>query len=114
MVTDCISVVSLVGKIILIMKTSLGMRREIPVIKASRVLTGPEVVGSRPVLVTFETFRWGLTAPMDGFKGPVIFISKQLARNVYYLFIALLCLTKYSWFHTTQHAEQIIDEVSQN
>merc|ERR1712079_442693 len=39
------------------MKTSLGMRREIPVIKASRVLTGPEVVGSRPVLVTFETFR---------------------------------------------------------
>ena len=57
-VTDCIIfVVSLVGKIILIMKTSLGMRREIPVIKASRVLTGPEVVGSRPVLVTFETFR---------------------------------------------------------
>ena len=57
-VTDwIIFVVSLVGKIILIMKTSLGMRREIPVIKASRVLTGPEVVGSRPVLVTFETFR---------------------------------------------------------
>ena len=49
---------SLVGKITLIMKTTLAIRRDVPVIKASRVLTGPEVVGSRPVLVTFETFRW--------------------------------------------------------
>ena len=48
---------SLVQKIILVMKTTLGMRREIPVIKASRLLTGPEIVGSRPVVVTFETFR---------------------------------------------------------
>ena len=30
----------------------------IPVVRASRVLTGPEIVGSRPVVVTFETFRW--------------------------------------------------------
>ena len=29
-------------------------------LKASRVLTGPEIVGSRPVVVTFETFRYFL------------------------------------------------------
>ena len=48
---------SLVQKIFIIMKTTLGLRREIPIVKASRVLTGPEIVGSRPVVVTFETFR---------------------------------------------------------
>ena len=49
---------SLASKMVTMMKTSLGIRRDVPIIKASRVLTGPEVVGSRPVLVTFETFRW--------------------------------------------------------
>ena len=48
----------LVQKILHVLKTSLGMRREIPVLKASRLLTGPEIVGSRPVVVSFETFRY--------------------------------------------------------
>ena len=48
---------SLIQKIIIIMKTTLGLRRDIPIVKASRLLTGPEIVGSRPVVVTFETFR---------------------------------------------------------
>ena len=33
------------------------LRREIVITKASRIFTGPEVSGYRPVLVTFEEFK---------------------------------------------------------
>jgi len=40
-----------------IFRDNLNIRRDVPVLKASRVHTGPEVRGCRPVLVTFETFK---------------------------------------------------------
>ena len=35
----------------------MSIKRELPIMKASRVYSGPEVRGTRPVLVTFETFK---------------------------------------------------------
>jgi len=40
-----------------IFRDNLNIRRDVPVTKATRVHTGPEVRGCRPVLVTFETFK---------------------------------------------------------
>ena len=40
-----------------IFRDNLNIRRDIPVLRASRVHTGPEVRGCRPVLCTFETFK---------------------------------------------------------
>ena len=35
----------------------MSIKREMPITKASRVYSGPEVRGTRPVLVTFESFK---------------------------------------------------------
>ena len=40
-----------------IVKSSLALRREIVLTKVSRLYTGPEVSGCRPVVVTFEDFK---------------------------------------------------------
>ena len=40
-----------------ILRDHLHIRREIPILRATRVHTGPEVKGCRPVLVAFETFK---------------------------------------------------------
>ena len=47
----------LLQKIASILKTTLCVSRDIPVLKASRVLIGPDVSGSRPVVVTFENYK---------------------------------------------------------
>ena len=48
---------SLRTRIANIFRDHLNIRRDIPVQRATRVHTGPEVRGCRPVLVTFETFK---------------------------------------------------------
>merc|ERR1719277_2791285 len=40
-----------------ILRDHLNIRREVPIARATRIHTGPEVRGCRPVLVTFETFK---------------------------------------------------------
>lgn len=40
-----------------IFRDHLNIRRDVPITRAARVHTGPEVRGCRPVLVTFETFK---------------------------------------------------------
>ena len=40
-----------------IVKSSLALRREIVLTKVSRLYTGPEVSGCRPVVVTFEDYK---------------------------------------------------------
>ena len=48
---------SLRTRIANIFRDHLNIRRDIPVQRATRIHTGPEVRGCRPVLVTFETFK---------------------------------------------------------
>ncbi|XP_023325625.1 uncharacterized protein LOC111699245 [Eurytemora carolleeae] len=48
---------SLNQKVAHIIKSNISIKREIPISKASRVFTGPDVRGTRPVLVTFESFK---------------------------------------------------------
>ena len=48
---------TLLEKISSIIKTTLSVSRDVPVSKASRVLIGPDVSGSRPVVVTFENYK---------------------------------------------------------
>ena len=47
----------LTHKIATLIKAHVSIKRELPIMKASRVYSGPEVRGTRPVLVTFETFK---------------------------------------------------------
>ena len=47
----------LTNKIATLIKAHVSIKRELPIMKASRVYSGPEVRGTRPVLVTFETFK---------------------------------------------------------
>ncbi|XP_023322484.1 uncharacterized protein LOC111696926 [Eurytemora carolleeae] len=44
-------------KIVSLLKQDLNIRRDLPIVKATRIYTGPEVQGTRPVLVTFENFK---------------------------------------------------------
>jgi len=48
---------SLRKRIVDIFRDNLNIRRDVPVTRASRIHTGPDVRGCRPVLVTFETFK---------------------------------------------------------
>ena len=48
---------TLLQKVIFVIKTTLSLRRDISLVKANRMLTGPEIQGSRPVVVTFETYK---------------------------------------------------------
>ena len=45
------------NKISSLIKAHISIKREMPITKASRVYSGPEVRGTRPVLVTFESFK---------------------------------------------------------
>ena len=45
------------SKITSLIKAHVSIKREMPITKASRVYSGPEVRGTRPVLVTFESFK---------------------------------------------------------
>jgi len=47
----------LTQKVASLIKTHVSIKRELPITKASRVYSGPEVRGTRPVLVTFESFK---------------------------------------------------------
>ena len=48
---------SLRKRIVDIFRDNLNIRRDVPVTRATRIHTGPDVRGCRPVLVTFETFK---------------------------------------------------------
>ena len=53
----CNSLSRLNSKITSLIKAHVSIKREMPITKASRVYSGPEVRGTRPVLVTFESFK---------------------------------------------------------
>ncbi len=40
-----------------IIKNNLALRRELVITKATRMYSGPEVSGCRPVVITFEDFK---------------------------------------------------------
>ena len=47
----------LIDKVKEVIKANMKIRRELVIASASRMFTGPEVFGCRPVLVTFEEFK---------------------------------------------------------
>ena len=52
-----VKILCLTNKITSLIKAHVSIKRELPIMKASRVYSGPEVRGTRPVLVTFESFK---------------------------------------------------------
>ncbi|XP_023320157.1 coiled-coil domain-containing protein 171 [Eurytemora carolleeae] len=65
------------------LRITLGIRRDIPVTKVSRMYTGPEVSGSRPVLVTFEQFKDREEVFRKGnmLKGSSIHLGEDLSKR---------------------------------
>ena len=49
--------ITLSAKVKELIKTNMKIRRELVITTVSRMFTGPEVFGCRPVLVTFEDFK---------------------------------------------------------
>ena len=64
------------------LKTNLSIKRDIVVSAASRIMTGPDVVGTRPVLVTFQEFkdREEVLRKSGVLKGSNIHITEDMSR----------------------------------
>ncbi len=67
-----------------IMKTSLHISRDIPVTKIARMISGPEVRGSRPVLVNFVHWkdREEVLRKATFLRGTNIYVSEDLSRKM--------------------------------
>jgi len=74
----------LMSKIQTIIKVTLGIRRDIAIQKVSRIYNGPEVTGSRPVLVTFEVFKDREEVLRKGnmLKGSNIHIGEDMSKRI--------------------------------
>jgi len=66
-----------------IFKFSLAITRDIPLTKAARLTTGPEVRGSRPILVAFLNFkdREEIFTKSKLLKSSNIYVSEDLSRK---------------------------------
>ena len=67
-----------------IFKHNLSIGRDIPVTKISRLLTGPEVRGCRPVLVNFAHYkdREEVLSKSKLLRGTNVYITEDLSRKV--------------------------------
>ena len=64
------------------LRGNLHIKRDITVSAASRVMTGPDVLGSRPVLVTFQEYkdRDEVLRKAGVLKGNNIHITEDMSR----------------------------------
>jgi hypothetical protein len=65
-----------------VLRTLLGLARPVRLSRVGRVVTGPEVAGSRPVVVTFPSFPareevWRRAARL---RGSSLYISEDVAK----------------------------------
>ena len=69
------------------LRTNLNIKRDITVTCASRVMTGPDVVGCRPVVVTFEEFkdREEVLRKAGVLKGNNIHVTEDMSRWILYI-----------------------------
>ena len=69
-------------QVISLLKGNLQIKREMTVSAASRVMTGPEVLGCRPVLATFQEFkdRDEVLRKAGVFKGNNIHVTEDMSR----------------------------------
>ena len=71
-------------QVISLLRGNLQIKREMTVSAASRVMTGPEVLGCRPVLATFQEFkdRDEVLRKAGVFKGNNIHVTEDMSRSV--------------------------------
>ena len=69
-------------KVNTMLRTNMNIKRDITVTCASRVMTGPDVVGCRPVVVTFEEFkdREEVLRKAGVLKGNNIHVTEDMSR----------------------------------
>merc|ERR1711892_432873 len=74
----------LLSKVVSILRGSMAVKREISLMNASRLHTGPEVAGCRPVVVTFEEFkdREDILRKANMLKGSNIHVTEDMSRRV--------------------------------
>ena len=81
-----------------IIRTTLMLKREMVIKKASRIYTGPEVSGCRPLLVTFEDFkdREEVLRKTAMLKGSNIHVTEDMSRynTVFLIFFLTNLLSK--------------------
>ena len=75
--------ITLIAKVKELIKTNMKIRRELVITTVSRMFTGPEVFGCRPVLVTFEDFkdREEVLKNSRFIKKPTISITEDLSKR---------------------------------
>ena len=73
----------LIMKVKELIKANMKVRRELVITTASRMFTGPEVFGCRPVLVTFEEFkdREEVLKNSKFIKKPTISVTEDLSKR---------------------------------
>ena len=73
----------LILKVKELIKANMKVRRELVITTASRMFTGPEVFGCRPVLVTFEEFkdREEVLKNSKFIKKPTISVTEDLSKR---------------------------------
>ena len=73
----------LIMKVKELIKANMKVRRELVITTASRMFTGPEVFGCRPVLVTFEEFkdREEVLKNSKCIKKPTISVTEDLSKR---------------------------------
>ena len=74
---------NLIVKVKEVIKLNMKVRRELVITTASRMFTGPEVMGCRPVLVTFEEFkdREEVLKKSQCIKKPTISVTEDLSKG---------------------------------
>ena len=81
-------------QVISLLKGNLQIKREMTVSAASRVMTGPEVLGCRPVLATFQEWkdRDEVLRKAGVFKGNNIHVTEDMSRlvNIFFFKIFLM------------------------
>ena len=67
-----------------IMRYNLHINRNVPVVKIARMMTGPEVRGSRPILVNFAYWkdREEVLSKSRLLRGSNIYITEDLSRRM--------------------------------
>ena len=73
----------LITKIKELIRNHMKIRREITITTATRMYTGPEVLGTRPVCVTFEEFRdrEEILKNSKLLKKPTISVTEDLSKR---------------------------------
>ena len=83
-----------------LLKGNLQIKREMTVSAASRVMTGPEVLGCRPVLATFQEFkdRDEVLRKAGVFKGNNIHVTEDMSRLYVVYGVIIFPISKLLYF----------------